>query len=123
VSYETFGLFFVHIMSTYIHIHMKIGKEKGEKEKDKGFSVSWARGGFRPSAGAVARWRGRAGPRGGEMARADAVSVSPRVRERGKTNDVRGRGANRLGSENRPSTRFHGGSPAWFRFWVVGEVG
>jgi hypothetical protein len=58
------------------------------------------------------------------MARADAVSVGPRVRERGKTNDVRGRGgANRPGLENRPSTRFRGGSPAGFRFRVVGEVG
>jgi hypothetical protein len=31
-------------------------------------------------------------------------------------------GANWPGSENRPSTRFCGSSPAWFVFWVVGEV-
>jgi hypothetical protein len=55
------------------------------------------------------------------MARADAVSAGPRVRERGETDDVRG--ANRPGSENRPPMRFRGGSPAWFRFRVVGEVG
>jgi hypothetical protein len=73
----------------------------------------------------VGAWRrGRSspdGPRGGETARADAVSAGPRVRERGSANDVRG--ANRPGSENRPPTRFRGGSPAWFWFRVVGEVG
>jgi hypothetical protein len=36
---------------------MKIGKEKGEKEKDKGFSVSWVRGDFSPARGARAATR------------------------------------------------------------------
>jgi hypothetical protein len=35
---------------------MKIGKEKGEKEKEKGFSVSWAGGNFGPAE------RGREAP-------------------------------------------------------------
>jgi hypothetical protein len=39
-------------------MYIYIGKEKGEKEKDKGFSVSWARGDFGPAS---ARARGAAG--------------------------------------------------------------
>jgi hypothetical protein len=51
--------YFWCIKYQYINIYMKIGKEKGEKEKDKEFSVSWARGGFGP-AGPRARPRGHA---------------------------------------------------------------
>jgi hypothetical protein len=117
----------VHKISAYIHIYKKIGKEKEKRKKEKEFSVSWARGegGFGP-----ARRRGRMSPddpRGGETARADAVSAGPRVRERGRADDVgqsdeRGGESARVG-KNRPSTRFHDGSPPWFRFRVVGEVG
>jgi hypothetical protein len=46
--------------------------------------------------------------------------------ERGRvpmaTGGLTGEGANWQGSENRPTTRFRGGSPAWFWFRVVGEV-
>jgi hypothetical protein len=43
-----------------MHLYMKIGKEKGEKEKEKGFSVGWVEGRFWPSRarahGAAAEW-------------------------------------------------------------------
>jgi hypothetical protein len=57
---------------------------------------------------------GPGGPRGGETAVAHAL-------ERGGVPMALG-GANRPGSENRPPMRFHGGSPVWFWFLVVGEV-
>jgi hypothetical protein len=49
--------YFWCIKYQYMHLYMKIGKEKGEKEKGKGFSVSWARGDFGPVE------RGRTAPR------------------------------------------------------------
>jgi hypothetical protein len=52
--------YFRCIKYQYINIYMKIGKEKEEKEKDKEFSVSWAREDF---GLAEARARGRAGRR------------------------------------------------------------
>jgi hypothetical protein len=66
-------------------------------------------------------------PRGGEMAWADAVSAGPRVRERGRADGV-GRSNGGAGEpagvrKTRPPMRFRGGSPPWFRFRVVGEVG
>jgi hypothetical protein len=59
--------------------------------------------------------------------RMDAVSAGPRARERGRADGVGrsdgGGGEPTVVGKNRPSTRFRGGSPPWFWFWVVGEVG
>jgi hypothetical protein len=111
----------------YMHLYMKIGKEKGEKEKEKGFSGSWARGGFWPNERAGARRAGLDSPRGEGTTWVDAVSVGPRARERGRADDVGrsdGEGGEPAGvGKNRPPTRFHGSSLPWFRFRVVGEVG
>jgi hypothetical protein len=55
------------------------------------------------------------------------VSAGPRARERGRADGVGrfdGGGGKPAGvGKNRPPMRFCGGSPPWFRFWVVGEVG
>jgi hypothetical protein len=55
------------------------------------------------------------------------MSAGPRARERGRADGVgqsHGEGGEPIGvRKNRPSTRFCGGSPPWFRFRVVGEVG
>jgi hypothetical protein len=61
------------------------------------------------------------------MARANAVSAGPCVRERGRADGVgrsNGGGGKPAGvRKTRPPTRFCGGSSPWFRFRVVGEVG
>jgi hypothetical protein len=123
--------YFWCIIYQYIYIYKKIGKGKREKEKGKGFSVSWAGGGggFRPCASAGTRRRGRAGPndpRGGETACTDAVSAGPCARERRRVDGVGrsdGGGGEPAGfGKNQRPTRFHGGSPPWFWFWLVGEV-
>jgi hypothetical protein len=107
---------------------MKIGKEKGEKEKDKEFSVGWARGDFGPAGGCArvaARAGGPAWPASG-----DGVGMAPwawaHMPKGGEANGVGwldGGGGEPAGvGKNRPPTRFHGGSLSWFQFWVVGEV-
>jgi hypothetical protein len=78
----------VHKISTYIHIYVKIGKEKRKQRGDSRLAGPGG-GDFGPAAGT--RRRGRAspdGPRGGETARADAASAGPCVRERGRADGV-----------------------------------
>jgi hypothetical protein len=48
VPYNLFKLFLVHKISIYKYIYENRNK-KWKKEKERGFSASWARGGFRPS--------------------------------------------------------------------------
>jgi hypothetical protein len=101
-------------------------KKEGKRRRDSGLAGPW--GGFWHSAGARRRERtGPDGPRGGETARANTVSASPHVRERGRADGIGrsdGGGGEAAGvGKNRPPTRFRGSSPSWFRFWVVGEVG
>jgi hypothetical protein len=62
VPYNLFRLFLVHKISIYIHIYKKMEKKR-TKEKDKEFSVSWARGGGGEFGPAGAHARGRAGRR------------------------------------------------------------
>jgi hypothetical protein len=105
----------VHKISTYIHIYVKIGKEKRKQRGDSRLAGPGG-GDFGPAAGT--RRRGRAspdGPRGGETARADAASAGPCVRERGRADGVGrltgGGGGEPAGvGENRPPTRFRDGS-------------
>jgi hypothetical protein len=112
-----------------MYLYMIIGKEKGKKEKEKGFSSSWAWGisAQRARGRAALRRAGLDDPLGEGMARADAVSAGPHARERGRADDVgqsdEGGGEPAGFRKNRPPTRFRGGSPPWFRFRVVGEVG
>jgi hypothetical protein len=67
----------------YMHFYMKIGKEKGENKKGKGFWIAGP-GGFRPSraqaCGAAAEWARRPTRRGDGAA--DAVGAGPHARER-----------------------------------------
>jgi hypothetical protein len=62
-------------------------EKKRTKEKDKEFSVSWARGvEFGPAEGAraTARVGGSLGPPAGERRGDSAVGVGPRARGRGR---------------------------------------
>jgi hypothetical protein len=88
VPYNLFRLFLVHKISIYIHIYKKMEKKR-TKEKDKEFSVSWARGGGGNLAQqghtrAVARVGGPLGPPAGERRGDGAVGVGPRARGRGR---------------------------------------
>jgi hypothetical protein len=126
VPYKLFIPFLVHKISIYICIY-KNRKRKRRKEKGKGILVSWARGEFWPSRararGTVAEWAQAAHEEGGT----DTVSMGPRARERGRADGVGrsdGGGGEPAGvGKNRLPTRFRGGSPPWFRFRVVREVG
>jgi hypothetical protein len=72
-----------------MHLYIKIGKEKEEKEK--GFWIAGPGGGFsaQPSVGERRCGRmGSGGPRRGGMARANAVGVGPLAREGGLTASV-----------------------------------
>jgi hypothetical protein len=72
---------------------------------------------------------GPLGPPAGERHGDGAVGMGPHARGRGRLTasggGTGGGGRGRIGQgrKNRPSTRFRGGSPPWFRFWVIGEVG
>jgi hypothetical protein len=74
VPYNLFKLFLVHKISAYKYI-CENGKKKWEKEKEKGFSSSWAGGSFWPS-------RGRARAR---LRRQAAHSAHQRRRRRGES--------------------------------------
>jgi hypothetical protein len=86
--------YFWCIKYQYMHFYMEIGKEKGEKKKEKGILDSWARGDFGPAE------RGRAAPRQNGPRRptrrgdgaADAVGACPRARERRGLSHQRGGG-------------------------------
>jgi hypothetical protein len=108
----------VHKISTYIHIY------ENRKRKKRGDSrLAGPEGDFGPT-----RARGVTGELA-QTARADAVSASPRVRERGRADGVGrltgggGGGRNRRGGGNTPPPRVHRGSPPRFRFSRVREVG
>jgi hypothetical protein len=104
---------------------MKMGKEKGEKEKDKGFSVSWAGGDFGPACGATGELAQTAHERG-EMARVDAVSAGPRVRERGSTDGIRGanRPGQKTGRRRGSATVLRRGSGSgWLGRWATAARG
>jgi hypothetical protein len=121
--------YFWCIKYKYINIYMKIGKEKGEKEKDKEFLVGWARGGGILAQEGRARMAARAGAQLGPP----VGTTWERRRGRGPTCQREGE-ANNVGWPDggggelarvrkiRPPTRFRSGSPPWFRFQVVGEV-
>jgi hypothetical protein len=75
-----------------MHLYMKIGKEKGENEKRKGFSVSWAPGGnlAQPKARAPARAIGPARPATRHDARGVTLWTRAHMPARGGGNGVRG---------------------------------
>jgi hypothetical protein len=122
--------YFWCIKDQYMHIYMKIGKRNGKRKKKRNFPAKWV---GRDFGLARVRARGRAAggparPASGRRRKDDAVGAGPRARGRGRLTVSVGRTGAGGGGEpagvgkNRPSTRFHGGSPPRFQFWVVGEV-
>jgi hypothetical protein len=104
VPYNLFKLFLVHKISVneYIYIYEN-RKKKWKKEKEKGFSASWAGGRFWPSrarACARARAGGPLGPPVGERCGDGVVGVGPRARGRGLTAWSGDGGANRSGLDH-----------------------
>jgi hypothetical protein len=115
----------VHKISTCIHIYenRKIKREKEKKEKV--FSVSWTRGGFRSSE--RARARGHADGRPNSVCQQerrgdDVVGAGLRASEgEGETTLGGVRRGGSAGRENR-SPELNDGSPPVIWFRVVGEV-
>jgi hypothetical protein len=116
----------VHKISTHVHIYMKMGKGRREKKKQRDSGLNGPGGDFGPvrarAAGPdgprVRRWRRRARGR-----RHERGPTCQREREGGRR-WAANRGGKPVGvRENRPPTRFHGGSLLWLRFSGTGEVG
>jgi hypothetical protein len=87
-----------------MHLYMKIGKEKGEKKKIKGFSVNWALGGnsAQPKARAPVRAIGPARPAMGHGARGVTSWARAHTPVRGGGNCVKRKGGRfARGGENR----------------------
>jgi hypothetical protein len=127
VPYNLFRLFLVHKISIYAYIYMKIGKRNGKRKKKRNFPANSVGGDF-VLARARARPRGRrpslARQRG--TARGRRRGCGPMCQREGEADGVGwsdGGGGEPAGvGKNRTPTRFHGGSPSWFRFQVAGEV-